>query len=113
MLFTRYYGDGGSHPIHRGDDGLVLIFGEISPKSVAKESPERFAMFSAPILRVCLMVLAPVNWLFMQWKKLLSRVFKSHEEQGITEEELLTIVDEAQSEGGINEQGRAICCARH
>ena len=104
VLFTRYYGDGGVTLSTVVMTVLVLIFGEISPKSVAKESPERFAMFSAPILRVCLMVLAPVNWLFMQWKKLLSRVFKSHEEQGITEEELLTIVDEAQSEGGINEQ---------
>ena len=54
---------------------LVLIFGEISPKSLAKESPEKFAMFSAPILRIFLTILAPLKFLFVQWKKLLSHIF--------------------------------------
>ena len=83
---------------------LVLIFGEISPKSLAKESPENFAMFSAPILRVVMTILAPFNWLFGLWKILLNKLFKTKNPQGITEEELLTIVEEAQSEGGIDEQ---------
>ncbi len=83
---------------------LVLIFGEISPKSLAKESPESFAMFSAPILRVVMTVLAPFNWLFGLWKILLNKLFHTENQQGITEEELLTIVEEAQSEGGIDEQ---------
>ena len=51
---------------------VVLIFGEISPKSLAKENPEKFAMFSAPIIRVVIWVLTPINFLFTQWKKLLS-----------------------------------------
>lgn len=83
---------------------LVLIFGEISPKSLAKETPEAFAMFSAPILRVIMVVLAPFNWLFGQWKLLLNKLFKTKNDSGITEQELLTIVEEAQSEGGIDEQ---------
>lgn len=83
---------------------LVLIFGEISPKSLAKESPERFAMFSAPILRVIMAVLTPFNWLFGQWKLLLNQLFKTKGDRGITEQELLTMVEEAQSEGGIDEQ---------
>lgn len=49
----------------------VLIFGEISPKSIAKESPEAFAMASAPLLRVLLAVLTPLNFLFSQWKRVL------------------------------------------
>lgn len=81
---------------------VVLIFGEISPKSIAKESPEKFAMFSAPILRVLIMVLMPANFLFKQWKKLLSVVFRVSDEQGITEEELLTIVEEAEQGGSID-----------
>ena len=48
-----------------------MIFGEISPKSLAKEHAESFAMFSAPILRVFLLVLRPLNFLFSQWKRLL------------------------------------------
>lgn len=83
---------------------IVLIFGEISPKSIAKESPESFALFSAPILRVFMVILKPFNLLFSLWKKLLSRIFVSQEDHGITDEELLTIVEEAEQEGGIDEE---------
>ncbi len=82
----------------------VLIFGEISPKSLAKEAPESFAMVSAPVMRVLLFVMTPFNWIFGQWKKLLQKIFKTKESRGITDEELLTIVEEAQSEGEIDEQ---------
>lgn len=83
---------------------VVLVFGEVSPKSIAKESPEKFAMFSAPILNVLMIVLTPFNFLFARWKRLLSMIFKSDEDRGITEEEILTIVEEATQEGGIDEQ---------
>lgn len=81
---------------------VVLIFGEISPKSIAKESPEKIAMFSAPVLKIFMLVLTPVNILFSGWKKLLSMLFKVSEDAGITEEELLTIVEEAEQGGGID-----------
>ena len=83
---------------------VVLIFGEVSPKSIAKESPEKFAMFSAPILNVLVKLLTPFNFLFGRWKKLLSKLIKSSDETGITEEELLVIVEEAEQDGGIDEQ---------
>lgn len=83
---------------------VVLIFGEVSPKSIAKESPERFARFSAPVLNIFVKVLTPFNFLFAQWKKLLSHVFHTTEDSGITEEELLTIVDEAEAVGGIGKE---------
>lgn len=82
----------------------VLIFGEVTPKSIAKESPEKFAMFSAPFLKVLMVLFTPFNFLFGQWKKLLSRIIKSTDENGITEEELLSIVEEAKQDGGIDEQ---------
>ena len=53
---------------------VVLIVGEISPKSLAKEHAESFAMFSAPILRVLLLVLRPLNFLFSQWTRLLHMI---------------------------------------
>ena len=81
---------------------VVLVFGEISPKSLAKESPERFAMFSAPILRVFMALLAPVNLIFSGWKKLLAKIFHTVDSRPITEDELLTIVEEAETEGGID-----------
>lgn len=80
---------------------VVLIFGEISPKSLAKESPESFAMFSGPIIHALMVILTPVNFLFAQWKKLLAKMFKVVDNRGITEDELLTIVEEAETEGSI------------
>ena len=81
---------------------VVLVLGEISPKSLAKESPERFAMFSAPILRMFMVLLAPVNLIFSGWKKLLAKIFRTVDSRPITEDELLTIVEEAETEGGID-----------
>ena len=83
---------------------VVLIFGEISPKSLAKENPEKFAMTSAPFLKFLLILLTPVNWLFKFWKKLLALIFHTDEVKPITEDELLTIVEEAETEGGIDEE---------
>ena len=95
----------------RGDENLattlstvvmtvaVLIFGEVSPKSIAKESPEKFAMFSAPLISALEVVFTPLNFLFRQWKKLLSLIFKAEEAEGITEEDLITIIEEAEEDG--------------
>ena len=83
---------------------VVLIFGEITPKSIAKESPEAFARFSAPIINFLAVVLTPINYLFSLWKKLVSLVIKSSGEQAVTEEELLSMVDEVEQSGGIDEQ---------
>lgn len=82
---------------------VVLIFAEVSPKTIAKESPEKFAMFSAPLINILITVFAPFNYFFIHWRKLLAKVFKSDQERSITEEELLTIVEEAEEGGGINE----------
>ena len=81
---------------------IVLIFGEISPKSLAKENPEKFAMFSAPFLKFFIVILAPVNWIFGWWKKLLAKLFNADGVNPITEDELLTIVEEAETEGSID-----------
>lgn len=82
---------------------VVLVFGEVSPKSLAKEYPESFAMFSAPIMRILMFILTPVNILFSLLKKLLSKVFHKEGDSGITEEELVTMVDQAESEGGLDQ----------
>ena len=87
-LFTQMLGDAGVSVSTVVMTVLVLIFGEISPKSIAKDMPESFAMFSAPIIHVLIRLLMPLNYIFGQWKKLISRLFKSKREEGITEEEL-------------------------
>ncbi len=99
VLFVKHFGEIGPTLSTIVMTILVLIFGEISPKSIAKDSPEKFAMFSAPLMRIILTILRPINFIFVLWKKLLSKVFKTTEDRGITEEELITIVEEAQHDG--------------
>ncbi len=82
---------------------VILIFGEITPKSLAKESPESWAMSSLPLLKFFLVILTPLNFLFTQWKKLISLLFHSSDDNAITEEELVGMVDQAQTEGGLDE----------
>lgn len=102
VLFVRHYGDVGATISTVVVTVVVLIFGEISPKSIAKDCAERCTMLSAPILRVLIWVLLPLNWLFSLWKKLLSRVFRLSGESKMSQEELLMLVDEVQQEGSID-----------
>lgn len=82
---------------------IVLIFGEILPKSIAKEIPESFAMFATPLISALLTVLTPVTFIFSLMKRATKRAFKIHADKKITDSELLTIVEEAKSEGSIDE----------
>ncbi len=83
---------------------LVLIFGEISPKSIAKKSPESFVLFSAPIIKCIYIILCPFNFIFGLWQKLLGKIFKSSDDKGMTEEELISIIEEAEEGGDIDKE---------
>lgn len=87
---------------------VVLLFGEISPKSIAKERPESFAMAVGGVLRVFTVILAPVNAIMMLWKKLLSKIIKPQHDDTVTEGELLTLVDEAHEDGSIDEYNKTV-----
>lgn len=82
---------------------LVLIFGEITPKTLAKENAEGLVMAVSPVIAFIMVILYPVNWLFSMWKKLMGKIFKKKKEQTFTEDELITIVETAHSEGGLDE----------
>ena len=82
---------------------VVLIFGEITPKSLAKDNPEKFAVFSAPIIKSILWLFTPFNYLFSLWKKLVSKLFHSTGDNKMSQEELLLLLDEVQQEGTIDE----------
>ena len=81
---------------------VVLIFGEITPKSIAKDYPERFAMFSAPMIGALLWLFTPLNFLFSLWKKLVALLFHSDEEDKMSQEELLLLLEEVEQEGAID-----------
>ena len=82
---------------------VVLIFGEITPKSIAKDHPETFAMFSAPLIQVLIWLLTPLNFIFSKWKILVSKLFKVKENSKMSQEELLLLLSEVQEEGCIDE----------
>ena len=103
LLFVGLYGDIGATVSTVVVTIVVLIFGEITPKSVAKDTPERFAMFSAPFIRLWIWVLTPLNFLFSQWKKLVSRFFKTNDDAKMSHEELLLFMEDVEQDGGIDE----------
>ena len=83
---------------------VILVFGEISPKTIAKYNPERFVLFSAPIINFVRVLLFPFIIIFNGWQKLLAKLFKKNEDQGMTEEELISIIEEAEEEGDIDKE---------
>lgn len=80
---------------------VVLIFGEITPKNIAKEKPEGFSKFSAPILKFFMTLLTPINFIFTLWKQFVAKIFKLGDDDTITGDEILTMVEEAEEGGGI------------
>ncbi len=83
---------------------VILIFGEISPKTIAKRSPERFAMFLAPFINILMYVFFPLTFLFQCWQNLLSKIFKTGDNVGMTEEELISIIEEAEEDGDFDKE---------
>lgn len=81
----------------------TLIFGEITPKTLAKERPEGYVFFARPIISGLMVILTPLNVLFSWWKILLLKMFKIKRSEGMTEDELITIVETAHDEGGLDE----------
>lgn len=105
LLFVEWFGEAKGPSISTAvTTVVVLIFGEVTPKSIAKEFPEQFAMFSAPLLNILMWLFTPFNWLFSQWKRLVGLLFKHKENITATEEELLMFVEETAQEGTITEE---------
>ena len=78
---------------------LVLTFGEICPKTIAKQSPDKFVLFSTPFISMLVVIFKPLSAVFKHLQNLLGKLFKVEEDQGMTEEDLISIIDEA-TEGG-------------
>lgn len=105
IVFTRHFGDDlGATLSTIVITVAVLIFGEITPKSLANDFPEKFAMFSAPLIRSLIWILMPLNLIFSGWKKLIGLIVKVKEDEddNMAQEELLLMVEEAEQEGDID-----------
>ena len=82
---------------------VILTFGEISPKTIAKEHAEGWAMTATPLLRVLSVILRPLTILFSLLQKLVGSLFHTDGDRGITEDELITMVSTAEDEGGLDQ----------
>ena len=104
ILFVNLIGDLGATVSTAVMTVAVLIFGEISPKTIAKKKPEAFVLFAAPLIRLIMIILTPLTFLFKQWQNLIAKIIKSDDDQGITEEELVSIIEEAEESGDIDKE---------
>ncbi|MGN0458611.1 MAG: hemolysin family protein [Eubacterium sp.] len=82
---------------------VVLIFGEITPKTIAKEKAESYAVIITPIVKLFVIIFYPLNLVFRGWKLVLNKIFGLGKYDTVTEEELKTYVDEAHTGGEIDE----------
>lgn len=103
IIFVGLMGDIGATVSTAVITIAVLIFGEVCPKSIAKDSPESFALFSAPIINALIYIFMPISYVLSLIKKLISKLFKTKEDTAMSQEELLMIVEEVEQEGVIDE----------
>ena len=83
---------------------LVLVLGEISPKIIAREYAEEVSLFLAPFVKGLIIILTPLTFIFMGLKVLLKKMIGKNEAPEFSEDELLTIVEEAEAGGVIGEE---------
>jgi len=104
MLFIGLFGAKGVSYATIAMTVAILLFTEITPKTLAKESPERLSLRAAPLLHFFTLFFTPLNYLTGAWKKIIIRLFPVKTNRSVTEDELLTFVGEVRQEGGINRQ---------
>lgn len=102
VLFIKFIGDAGATVSTVVITVVVLIFGEITPKSVSKDFADPFVLKTVYIVRGCVCILYPFSMVFGLWQKLVDRITVKPEEDVVTEEEIITMVDEAEEDGKID-----------
>lgn len=83
---------------------VVLIFGEITPKYIGKFCAEKLAMAVYPFISILIFLFYPLNIVFSGWKKLIVKIFRFKAKDVITEEEIITMVEEAEEDGTIKKE---------
>ncbi len=77
----------------------ILIFGEITPKLIAKTYPEKVSMLVYPLIKLFYYVLFLLNLIFSGWKWIISKIFRFKDDDVVTEAEIMTMVEEAEEDG--------------
>ena len=103
VVFVKHFGDLGSTLSTVIMTIIVLIFGEVLPKNLAKNHAEAMAKFFHPIIKLLIYIFIPFSWLLGKLANLVSKLFKAKREDSdsLDEDDLLTIIDEIEEEGKI------------
>lgn len=83
---------------------VVLIFGEVMPKSIAKDHAEGVSMGVSAIISFLMIIFTPFSAFFIGLKNLAAKLFRKKESVSVTEEELMAIIDEIEDEGVLEQQ---------
>ena len=81
----------------------VLLCGEITPKFFASVYPEKVCFFTYPLMKFFYLILTPIGFIFDGYKKGLTKAFKLKANDAVTDEELKSLVDEAEEDGTLKE----------
>lgn len=109
VLCMNLFGDAGAAISTGALTLIILTFGEIIPKCLAKEHAESISMATAGILRALMTVLTPVVFCFMKLKQAaLALVNKGDKTPSVTEDELKYIIDSIEEEGVLEQQEREL-----
>lgn len=101
LLFTKLLAENGATVSTVVMTVAVLIFGEITPKTIAKNDPDEFALTFYPLLKSILTILTPFTFIFGLWQKIVNTIFKPADNKGMSGEELITMIEEVEKEGNI------------
>ena len=87
---------------------IVYLFAEMLPKSLAKAKSEPLALFFAPSMKLLVTVLTPITVIFTGIGNLVARLFASEQEQAVTEEDLINIIETIEDEGVLEPEKQAL-----
>ncbi len=82
---------------------ITLMFGEIAPKSLAKQSPEKFACATVGLVNFFEFIFTPLTVILKGWTWLVNHVIRIEEDENDISDELITMVDEAEKDGNLEE----------
>lgn len=104
VIFTSWFGAANGPLISTlAMTVIVLIFGEVLPKSLAKENAESFSLAVVNVLDILMKVFSPLVFFFIKLKELISRS-DGEQQPTVTEQELKYIIEESENEGVLEEQ---------
>ncbi len=88
---------------------LILIFGEVLPKSLAKEHAESFSLLISDVLYMLIQLFTPVTALLVMLKKVVSKLVGQRTDvPSVTEEEIKVMVNLSEEEGVIDNKEKEL-----